>query len=106
VLHLTKGYTTRYSTKGKKRLLCYFFYPSYDIMSVSEREQAEPVHRERRMAITSSACDIMFAEEKRSDLGKPKFFRGYARDVRGVKGAGCANLFFLRYCMALCRGEL
>jgi hypothetical protein len=30
-----------------------------DIMSVSELEQAELVHSERRMAITSFACDIM-----------------------------------------------
>jgi hypothetical protein len=30
-----------------------------DIMSVSEREQAEPIHRERRMAIVSFACDII-----------------------------------------------
>jgi hypothetical protein len=30
-----------------------------DIMSVSELEQAEPIHRERRMAIMSSARDIM-----------------------------------------------
>jgi hypothetical protein len=30
-------------------------------MSVSEREQAEPIHRERRMAIVSFACDIMNA---------------------------------------------
>ncbi|MGN0348679.1 MAG: hypothetical protein ACI4DR_04000 [Roseburia sp.] len=28
-------------------------------MSVSEREQAEPVHRERRMTITGFACGIM-----------------------------------------------
>jgi hypothetical protein len=35
-------------------------------MSVSERDQAEPVHRERRMAITSFACDIMSASEPTS----------------------------------------
>ena len=31
----------------------------YDIMSVSEREQAKLVHGERRMSITGCACDIM-----------------------------------------------
>ena len=33
------------------------------MMSASELEQAEPVHSERRMSITSSACDIMSASE-------------------------------------------
>ena len=33
----------------------------YDIMSASEQEQAEPVHSERRMSITSCACDIIIA---------------------------------------------
>jgi hypothetical protein len=35
-------------------------------MSVSELEQAELVHSERRIAITSSACDIMCAKEKQA----------------------------------------
>ena len=34
----------------------------YDIMSASELEQAEPVHSERRMSITSCACDIITAK--------------------------------------------
>jgi hypothetical protein len=37
----------------------------YDIMSVSEREQAEPIHCDWRMTITSSACDIMKFEVMR-----------------------------------------
>jgi Cu2+-exporting ATPase len=37
---------------------------SRDKMSVREREQAEPVHRERRMLITSFACDRRRKEKK------------------------------------------
>jgi hypothetical protein len=38
----------------------------YDVMSVSELEQAELVHSERRMAITSFACDIVSATNEQS----------------------------------------
>ena len=37
---------------------------AYDIMSASEREQAQPAHRERRIAITGFACDILITDER------------------------------------------
>jgi len=37
-------------------------YP-HDIMSVSEREQAKPAHRERRMPIMNAVHDIMSVSE-------------------------------------------
>lgn len=35
---------------------------NYDIMRVSEQEQALPVHSKRRMALTGCACDIIMTE--------------------------------------------
>ena len=36
---------------------------NHDIMSVSEREQAQLIHRDRRMAIMNGVHDIMSARE-------------------------------------------
>jgi hypothetical protein len=44
-------------------------------MSVSELEQAELVQSERRMAITSFACDIVSANEKQAATQQTFVFR-------------------------------
>ena len=49
---------------GHKNGYKWYLSDRYDIMSVSEREQAQLVHRERRMTITGKACDIMSVSER------------------------------------------
>ena len=44
----------------------YPFGGQYDIMSASEREQAKPAHRERRMPIMNEVHDILKVRNERS----------------------------------------
>jgi serine/threonine-protein kinase HipA len=55
--------------------------PAYDIMSVSEREQAEPIHRERRMAIVSFACDIVSTCVYKESTKKMAFAIGESKTI-------------------------
>jgi acetyl esterase/lipase len=52
-------------------------YHAFDIMSVSEREQAEPIHREWRMAIISSARDMMNPDDDMSIRAAGEFCKEF-----------------------------